>query len=138
VPRAGVRLLPFEGVHFRYAEGTFDHLPDWRGLVPKASGSIPNVTLLGSFRSENFAVVYETYVNATAAAIYRFVANADDGVRIVVDDQVVVEDDGKHAARDAEGDMALGPGFHSMRIEYFQAGGEKSLSIKFSGPYGDE
>lgn len=133
-PRPALETLPFEGVRYRYFEGDFAKLPDFARLTPKRTGTMRTVTLLDAFRKEGFAVTYATHVTAKADGVYRFTARGDDGVRVFVDDELVVEDDGEHAPRDADGEIALGAGFHTMRVEYFQGAGGKELSVKLTGP----
>ena len=64
----------------------------------------------------------------------RFVARADDGVRVEVDGVRVVDDDGEHAPREADGEIALGHGPHTVRVAYFQGGQGKELSLACEGP----
>jgi len=66
--------------------------------------------------------------------VVRFVAHADDGVALEVDGIRVLADDGEHAARDAEGEIALERGAHTIRLLYFQGGGGKDLSLECEGP----
>ncbi|MDB4939497.1 MAG: Beta-hexosaminidase, partial [Labilithrix sp.] len=66
--------------------------------------------------------------------VFRFVAHADDGVLVDVDGVRVVEDDGEHAARDADGEIALARGPHTIRVAYFQGGGGRELSLQCEGP----
>ncbi len=62
---------------------------------------------------------------------YTFIVNSNDGVRLYVDDQLVVEDWGTHTARDRSGELTLEAGDYPIAVEYFQAGGGASLSLSW-------
>lgn len=51
---------------------------------------------------------------------YRFYATSDDGVRIYVDDKLVVDGWSIHPGQGYFGDIYLGAGHHSVRVEYFE------------------
>jgi hexosaminidase len=123
-----------EGAIYKYYEGDFHALPDFARLVPKRSGRLAGLLFDPAFRSERFAVVYDAWVVVPEDGVVRFVARADDGVRVDVDGVRVVDDDGEHAPRDAEGEIALARGPHTVRVGYFQGGHGKELSLACEGP----
>lgn len=123
------RAVPVKGVEYKYYEGDFHALPDFDRLAPKRTGRLEKIALDGSFRAERFAVRYETALEAKATAVYRVTARADDGVRVFVDGELVLEDDGEHEPRETDGEIALAAGTHAMRVEYFQGTEGKELSV---------
>lgn len=123
-----------EGVLYKYFEGDFRQLPDFATLTPKRTGRLSTLSFDPSFRAERFAVLYDAWVTVPRDGVYRFVAHADDGVWLEVDGMRIVEDDGEHAARDAEGEVALEHGPHTIRVGYFQGGGGKELRLACAGP----
>jgi hexosaminidase len=123
-----------EGVVYKYFEGDFHALPDFARLVPKQSGRLAGLSFAPAFRPERFAVVYDAWLVVPEDGVVRFVARADDGVRVDVDGVRVVDDDGEHAPRDAEGEIALARGPHTVRVAYFQGGQGKELSLACEGP----
>jgi hexosaminidase len=123
-----------EGVLYKYFEGDFHALPDLARVGVKRSGRLPSLSFDPAFRSERFAVVYDAWVIVPQDGVVRFVARADDGVRVDVDGVRVIDDDGEHAAREADGEIALEHGPHTVRIAYFQGGGGKELSLACEGP----
>jgi hexosaminidase len=123
-----------EGVVYKYFEGDFHALPDFARLGAKRSGRLPSLTFDPAFRPERFAVVYDAWIVVPEDGVVRFVARADDGVRVEVDGVRVVDDDGEHAPRDADGEIALERGPHTVRVAYFQGGQGKELSLACEGP----
>jgi nitrous oxidase accessory protein NosD len=65
-------------------------------------------------------------------AKYALTVNSDDGVRVLIDGEPVLEDWTLHASRREEQVLELEPGEHSIRVEYFQIQGAAALSIDLS------
>jgi hexosaminidase len=84
-------------------------------------------------RKERFAVRLEGLVAVPSDDVYRFVARADDGVRVEVDGEKVLEDDGEHEARESSGEIALGRGGHRVRIDFFQGTEGMELAVEVAG-----
>jgi hexosaminidase len=122
-----------EGVVYKYFEGDFHALPDVVRLSPKRTGRLPTLSFDPAFRPERFAVLYDAWLVVPADGVVRFVARADDGVRVDVDGVRVLDDDGEHAPRDADGEIALARGPHTVRILYFQGAQGKELSLACEG-----
>jgi hexosaminidase len=122
------------GVGYTYFEGDFHALPDFASLgAPKRTGRLPSLGFDASFRDKGFAVLYEAVLEAPRDDVYTCVASADDGVRLTIDDRLVVDDDGEHAPRDATGEVALAAGWHAVRVAYFQSAGGKAIAVSCRG-----
>ena len=129
---------PENGVFFTYYE--LDKSWDWVKMpyfptqeVSK-TGNTPNFSLSPAERPDYFGFVQSTYLNITRAGEYTFYVNSDDGSRLVVDNKQVVDNDGRHAAREVSGAIQLSPGRHHLRVEYFQAKGSALLEVRYAGP----
>ncbi len=81
------------------------------------SGNSPDPTVPG----ENFSVRW-TISRDMPAGTYRFSIWVDDGVRLWVDDSLVVDDWRDGVARNVTADVNWTQGVHSARVEYFQGG----------------
>ncbi len=55
--------------------------------------------------------------------VYRFTVTADDGVRLYLDDGLVIDRWVDQAATTYTADVSLGAGYHSERVEYYERGG---------------
>ncbi|MFN8484866.1 MAG: PA14 domain-containing protein [Anaerolineae bacterium] len=66
-------------------------------------------------------------------ATYRFHARSDDGVRVWVDGVLVIDRwvTGGTGGQFTTGDIRLGAGVHSVRVEYFESGGQANISVWF-------
>ena len=58
--------------------------------------------------------------NVSEAGSYRFRLKADDGAQLFIDNRLVVDNDGIHAAISKRGEVELRAGRHRIRVWYFQ------------------
>lgn len=61
--------------------------------------------------------------------LYQFSAIVDDGVRIYVDDQLVVNEWSNHAGTKVIGTINLTAGVHTVKVEYYQFGHEALITV---------
>lgn len=97
---------------------TYNNLKfDWGGRSPVAG--VP-----GAYWSARFS-----QFRYFPAGVYRFVVTSDDGVRVYVDDQLVIDRWGEQSARTWIGDIRLGAGTHIIRVEYLQVAGTSLIEL---------
>ncbi len=90
---------------------------DWRGGSP-ISG-VP-----AGFWSARFS-----QTRYFPAGVYQFVARADDGVRLYVDGNLILNEWREQSARTFTAQATLSEGNHTITIEYVQYGGQSNLSL---------
>jgi hypothetical protein len=86
-------------------------------------------------RIEWFAIDYAGKFWINDPGIYTFSLLSDDGSKLYIDDEVVIDNDGVHRPEEKTGDVALAGGIHRIRVSYFQ--GPKfyvALVLKIAGP----
>ncbi|MES1204331.1 MAG: OmpA family protein [Pseudomonadota bacterium] len=71
-------------------------------------------------RFEWFAVVYEGTFEIAKAGEYRWRLVSDDGARLWLDGEEIIDNDGVHGPRVAKGASDLVKGRHTMKVWYFQ------------------
>ena len=71
------------------------------------------------FPADNFSVRW-VRTSYFGGGTYRFYANADDGVRIWVDDQLILDQWHPATGRTYSVDRTLGAGPHTVRVEYYE------------------
>ena len=59
---------------------------------------------------------------------------SDDGSRLYLDNQLLIENDGPHGMDPKEAEVALRAGYHPLQIDYFQGGGGRGLQLKWARP----
>lgn len=60
---------------------------------------------------------------------YRFCAAADDGVRVWVDDRLLIDEWHAHMPSTYAGTTYLGPGYHQVRVTYFERTGKAAVRV---------
>jgi hypothetical protein len=86
-------------------------------------------------RIEWFAIDYTGRFWINDPGMYTFSLLSDDGSKLYIDDQVVIDNDGVHRPEEKTGDVDLAGGLHRIRVSYFQ--GPKfyvALVLKVAGP----
>jgi hypothetical protein len=71
-------------------------------------------------RVEWFAIDYTGKFWIEEPGLHRFSMIADDGARLWIDNQLVVDLDGTHGAISASGSALLSRGAHRIRVSYYQ------------------
>jgi PA14 domain len=121
-------------------------LPDFEKLKPAgppiytSSLNLPPQNFLEGFpgvtkRNEWFAIDYSGKYWIADPGLYTFSLLSDDGSKLYIDDQLIIDNDGVHAPLEKIGVADLAGGLHRMRVSYFQ--GPKfqiALVLKVAGP----
>jgi len=71
-------------------------------------------------RFEYFGIVYTGVFEITEPGQYKFWLISDDGSRLWIDNQEIINNDGVHGEQSVEGDTTLNKGLHQIKIWYFQ------------------
>jgi LysM repeat protein len=69
--------------------------------------------------ADQFSVIWTTE-QYFSAGTYRFFAQSDDGVRVYVDDRLIIDGWGVHPLTGYFADVHLSAGNHRLRVEYFE------------------
>ena len=82
----------------------------------------------------NFSVRLKGYLNIQKAGVYTFRLLSDDGSRLVINGQQVIDHDGLHGADAKDGLIKLSEGYHPFNLDYFQAAGGKGYALFWQAP----
>ncbi len=72
--------------------------------------------------ADGFSARWSKYVDV-AAGTYRFTATADDGIRVYVDNSLVINQWSDHPAQTFTADVVLSAGHHQVVVEFYENGG---------------
>lgn len=122
------------GLQFAYYEGAYDKLPDFKKLTPKDVGEAGSFDVAVAKRKDNFALRFDGFVNIPEDGTYMFLLSSDDGSKLYVDEQVVIDNDAVHAPQQKRKPIKLKAGLHSVAVEYFEAGGGEELQVEVIPP----
>ncbi|MEZ4964416.1 MAG: family 16 glycoside hydrolase [Saprospiraceae bacterium] len=81
---------------------------------------------------ENFALSLSGYLFLDKDDNVLLQLNSDDGSRLYLDGQLLIDNDGNHGMEPKEAEVALRGGYHALRIDYYQGGGGRGLQLKWA------
>jgi hypothetical protein len=133
-----------EGVVYHISKRS-KQIPDLRKIKPQgkiyvSSLNVPLRDFTEGFpgvtkREEWFAIEYTGRFWIDKPGPYRFALTSDDGSKLYIDDQMVVDNDGIHPADTKSGSAELAGGIHRIRVQYFQGPRlQVALVLKIAGP----
>jgi hypothetical protein len=123
------------GLRYRVYQGSWTRMPKYSDLKP-AFESVASDLLVESrqMTADNWAMVLDGNFEVDRAGRYTFFLNSDDGSKLYIDDELVIDNDGDHSLLELTGEKDLSAGKHKLRIEFFEAGGEAILELDLAGP----
>jgi hypothetical protein len=86
---------------------------DWQQGFPKFPASLSHLR-------ENYAVRCFTKLRVTQGGSHIFSITSDDGMRVLLNNTPVLEDDGLHAPRTASATANLVAGLYNLEVQWFQ------------------
>jgi uncharacterized protein YraI len=95
---------------------------DWGGGSP-VPGIVP---------ADNFSVRWTGPQSFASGGTYRFTATTDDGVRVYVDDRLVIDAWRDQLRTTVTGDITLTAGQHWVRVEYYEAGDQAVIYVSWA------
>jgi hypothetical protein len=118
------------GLHYRAYTGSWSAIPNFDILNPVASGTVSGFSLSIRPANNNFAVLYTGYIDVPAEDVYQFDVRCDDGARLYIGGQLVVDNNGlKSVPVTKSGNIALKAGKHPVRLEYFNKDNTATLNV---------
>ena len=138
---AEVKPLPAEaveglvaGLDYTHYHGRWEKLPDFDTLRAVSTGTVAAFGLDKFKGREGFGMKYTGYVEVAADGVYIFSTRSDDGSRLWIGDELVVDNDGLHAAAVKRGFIPLKAGKHRITVAFFEASGDDELEVFYEGP----
>ena len=122
------------GVCYEYYEGNWNRLPDFDRIKPVSAGVTAAFTFAPRHRAEHFAFRYRGFVRVPSDGVYTFETISDDGSRLYIGDELVVDNDGLHGMKSASGVVALAAGRHPITVTFFEKTGGDGLKVLVAGP----
>jgi len=126
-----------DALRYRFYRDTWDQLPEFDAMKPEGRGVIgrPAFSLEPRTRNVSFGFVFEGALVVPQDGAYTFYLDADDGARLKVGDQVVIEYDGLHElGSERKQVIELTKGRWPIRLDYFQREEHHGLNVAWEGP----
>ncbi|MGN6533871.1 MAG: alpha-L-fucosidase [Ginsengibacter sp.] len=83
-------------------------------------------------RAEKYTLQFDGYIKINNDGIYTFSTVSDDGSKLFIDGEEIVNNDGEHGAVETFGKAALKKGYHKIKVIYFDSGGGNELKVYWS------
>lgn len=122
------------GLRYDYYEGSWSLLPDFGTLTAVTTGTVATFDIGVRERDDQFAVRFAGYVDIPSAGTWTFATTSDDGSRLWIGDQLVVDNDGLHGSQTRSGTIDLAAGLHAITVGFFEQGGGQTLDVTWQGP----
>ncbi len=113
---------------------------DWKAIPDDRAGLSPTgreiVGSVGPLHEpgERVAFVYRGFLVVPQDDVYRFALTSDDGSKLWLDGQLVVDHDGLHGPTGKRGEVALAAGLHAIEVAWFNAAGGATLDLQWAAP----
>ena len=116
--------------------GKWTKIPDFSTLTPETQAKLPKgyVDIKAAGRKDYFAMLFEGSLEVPEDGEYLFEMASDDGGRILVDGERILDHDGLHGAQLKKAKVKLRKGECPIRIEYLAYGQPNSFRAGWSGP----
>lgn len=123
------------GLYYKYFTGEWDSIPNFWELRPETKGRVHKISL-GEVKhaDDNFGLDLYGFIEIEDDGEYTFYVASDDGANLYIDNKIVVNHDGTHAATEKSGKVYLDSGRYPFKIFYFERGGGQDLKVEYEGP----
>jgi hypothetical protein len=81
---------------------------------------------------DNFVMRWRGDITIPETGDYTFQTNSDDGSMLYIDEQLVVNNDGLHGTKAAQGTVTLTAGGHTIVVAFFENGGLATMEASWS------
>ncbi|MBK7809462.1 MAG: metallophosphoesterase [Saprospiraceae bacterium] len=121
-----------KGLNYKYYEGDWKNIPDFSMLQAVKTGVMQQLNLSAlPHREDHFGLVIEGYIEIPATGIRTFYINSDDGSKLYINDELLIDHDGDHSAMSKTGQTILAKGKHKIKIEYMEFKGSQHLQAGY-------
>ncbi len=127
------------GLNYKHSTGGWEDL-DQPSMVatwadPEFTGNVPNITLNPRTQEDFFNFQFTGFLDVPMTGYYQFRLSSDDGSRLILDGDVLVDNDGQHGNKAVTSDSVfLSAGPHEIEIQYFDYSGGHILTLTFKRP----
>ncbi|RYY48274.1 MAG: T9SS type A sorting domain-containing protein [Chitinophagaceae bacterium] len=120
------------GLDYKYYEGSWSVLPNFGALTAVKTGTVNNFDLTVANRMDQIGLSFTGYINVPADGVYTFYTTSDDGSKLLIDNVLVVDNDGLHGAQEKSGTIGLKAGKHAINGQFFEQGGGEIFTVSYS------
>jgi hexosaminidase len=120
------------GLRLNWFKGSFSATTALAGRAPDVTATVKTITVSKEAQLPAFGLQYRGYIDVPQDGIYTFYLTCDDGGVLKIADRLVVDNDGLHASREKNGQVALKKGLQRFALDFIEGGGGYTLKLQYS------
>lgn len=101
---------------------------------PASSGVTTEIGVGLRPRDNNFGLSFSGWIEVPDDGTYTFHLTSDDGSRMHLDGELLVDNGGVHGKRTVSEEVELSFGLHSIQVQMYEVTGGEVLSLEWEGP----
>ena len=121
------------GVRFKYYEGPFMSVDDLAKSKVLESGVAKDFSVDGAKVADHFGYEFNTLLKIPVSGSYTISVASDDGTKLFLDGQQIIDNDGSHSVSIVEVKVAMDAGFHRLKVLYFDDTESQDLEVGLVG-----
>lgn len=123
------------GLNFEYFEGKWTKIPDFNLMKPLRKGKVQGFKLKNIKNKEDYwGVRFRGFIQIPQDGLYSFSSISDDGSRLFVNNQKVIDNDGIHGPFTVQGKIELKKGKYPIMLDYIEGNYGELLRVEMEGP----
>jgi len=124
-----------KGMKYQLFTGDFTSISQLKDAALIDTGTVQTFNTSAFKKNiKGFGVIYNGFIRIDTDGVYGFSIASANGSQLLIDDQPVVDNDGKHSVFDQGGSVPLLKGFHKLTIKYFDNGNTGRINVFFAIP----
>ena len=119
------------GLRYKLYAGAFAKIPEFGPMSMEQEGAVDQflLSLVTKKGRENFAVVFEGFLDIKQDGLYRLTLSSDDGSKLLLHDMLWIDNDFNHPPKPMSRLARLSKGLQPISIQYYQATGGADLTL---------
>ena len=123
------------GLYYEHSTGAWPSLDSINWNYAEFRGRVPEFTLAPKSQEEFFNFKFDGFLFIEKDGSYEFRVGSNDGSRMVLSDEIVVNNDGIHEFKIVNSQVkSKTKGAHRVTVYFFEYTGADSLLVEYKGP----
>ncbi len=126
-----VLLTKKNGLKRKYYEGTWKNLDEMLKTESLEEKIVYNF-LFDTKKKDNFGYTYSGFIHIPISGIYQFEITSDDSSRLLINNIILIDNDGLHSRKTYSKSIELKKGMHPIEMQFFERGGQEYFFVQWS------
>lgn len=120
----------YAGLKYKILSGNFTASAQLDSATVIDTGTTKSVKVAALKKNNRaFGAIYQGYMRIDLNGNYNLGLKSDNGSQLYLDDELVVDNDGKHETAQKSSLVPMLKGYHKIKIKYFDAGDASTLRV---------